>query len=212
MSEVDPWTAGPTAPTWAIVMRCVLARAPLAMGMLAGFVSACTPSSTTGGAPSAESAVPSAPACASASNAALQAQPTSCVIPPRADEPAESKTSSSVDGAPLAICSTAPMTGVYRDGRCATGPDDVGVHVVCAKVTEEFLRFTVARGNDLVTPARGFPGLRAGDRWCLCAARWAEAEAAGVAPPVVLEATEARALRTIPRRYLDARALHGTKL
>ena len=103
------------------------------------------------------------------------------------------------------------MTGVYRDGRCATGPDDVGVHVVCAKVTDEFLRFTVARGNDLVTPARGFPGLRAGDRWCLCAARWAEAEAAGVAPPVVLEATEARALRTIPRRDLDARALRSTQ-
>ena len=157
--------------------------------MLAGFVSACTPSAT----------------------AAPQEQPTSCVIPPAAADPAQSTTASSVDGAPLATCSTAPMTGVYRDGRCATGPDDVGVHVVCAKVTEEFLRFTVARGNDLVTPARGFPGLRDGDRWCLCAARWAEAEAAGVAPPVVLEATEARALRTISRRDLDARALRGTK-
>jgi uncharacterized protein (DUF2237 family) len=132
-------------------------------------------------------------------------------MPPRADERASDKTARSVDGAPLATCSTAPMTGVYRDGRCATGPDDVGVHVVCAKVTEEFLRFTVARGNDLVTPARGFPGLRAGDQWCLCAARWAEAEAAGVAPPVVLEATEARALRTIPRSNLDAHAFSGTK-
>jgi uncharacterized protein (DUF2237 family) len=103
------------------------------------------------------------------------------------------------------------MTGIYRDGRCATGPDDVGVHVVCAKVTEEFLHFTVAHGNDLVTPARGFPGLHAGDRWCLCAARWTEAESAGVAPPVVLEATEARALRTISRRDLDARALRGNE-
>lgn len=99
------------------------------------------------------------------------------------------------------------MTGVYRDGRCATGPDDHGVHVVCAKITDEFLRFTAARGNDLVTPARGFPGLHAGDRWCLCAARWAEAEAAGVAPPVILEATDSAGLRTLTRRALEAHAI-----
>ena len=167
-----------------------------AFGALAGFVLACTPAPT----PTTSNTPASAP------SAALLATPASCVIPPRAEKPARD-TASSVDGAPLATCSTEPMTGVYRDGRCATGPDDVGVHVVCAKVTDEFLRFTASRGNDLMTPARGFPGLRAGDRWCLCAARWSEAESAGVAPPVVLDATEMSALRTIPRRDLEARAL-----
>ncbi len=135
--------------------------------------------------------------------------PSSCVIPPavvRGDNPAAPRPAS-VAGGELATCSTAPMTGVYRDGRCATGPDDVGVHVVCARVTDAFLRFTSARGNDLSSPARGFPGLRAGDRWCLCAARWQEAEAAGVAPPVVLEATEAAALRTLSRESLEEHAL-----
>lgn len=175
-------------------------------GLLTGFISACTPP-TTGGAPSA---APPSSSTGSPSNATLSASPSSCVIPPRADL-ARDKAASSVDGAPLVLCSTAPMTGVYRDGRCATGPDDAGVHVVCAKVTEEFLRFSVARGNDLVTPSRGFPGLRPGDRWCLCAARWAEAEAAGVAPPVVLEATDSAALRTIARRTLDVHALQSTK-
>ena len=187
-----------------------LARAPATFAVLAAVVGACAPGPATGNAPSA-SALSSAPARADVPNPALPGAPASCVIPPRADEPAEGKTATNVDGAPLATCSTAPMTGVFRDGRCATGPGDVGVHVVCAELTDEFLRFTVARGNDLVTPARGFPGLRAGDRWCLCAARWAEAEAAGVAPPVVLEATEARALRTFPRRHLDTRALRSAK-
>ena len=178
-----------------------LAPALATLGALVSFVSivsACTPSPATRAAPSAQSSVASA-------------EPSSCVIPPRADKPVQEKTASNVDGAPLATCSTAPMTGVYRDGRCATGPDDVGVHVVCAEMTDAFLRFTVAAGNDLVTPARGFPGLHAGDRWCLCAARWADAEAAGVAPPVVIEATEAKALETIPRRDLAARTIGHTK-
>jgi uncharacterized protein (DUF2237 family) len=132
---------------------------------------------------------------------------SSCALPPRAVPVETTRASTSIDGAPLATCSTQPLTGVYRDGRCATGPDDVGVHVVCARVTDEFLGFSKGRGNDLVTPRGEFPGLRAGDRWCLCAARWAEAEAAGVAPPVALDATEAAATRTIPRAMLESHAL-----
>jgi len=99
-------------------------------------------------------------------------------------------------GGDLASCSMQPVTGFYRDGCCRTGPGDVGLHVVCAVVTDEFLRFSLARGNDLVTPMPhyGFPGLRPGDRWCLCAARWKEALEAGVAPPVVLEASHFSAL------------------
>lgn len=99
-------------------------------------------------------------------------------------------------GTELEPCGLEPRTGFFRDGCCRTGPDDDGVHVVCAVVTAEFLAFSRAQGNDLITPAPqwGFPGLRPGDRWCLCASRWAEALEAGVAPPVVLAATHARAL------------------
>ncbi|ALF56013.1 hypothetical protein ACX27_29270 [Nostoc piscinale CENA21] len=99
-------------------------------------------------------------------------------------------------GTDLEVCCTSPMTGYYRDGYCNTGGQDFGMHVVCAQVTEEFLEFTKSRGNDLSTafPEYNFPGLRPGDRWCLCAARWQEAMEAGYAPPVVLEATHARAL------------------
>ena len=99
-------------------------------------------------------------------------------------------------GTDLEVCCTSPMTGYYRDGYCNTGGQDFGMHVVCASVTVEFLDFTKSRGNDLSTPVPeyNFPGLRPGDRWCLCAARWQEAMDAGVAPPVVLEATHARAL------------------
>ena len=102
-------------------------------------------------------------------------------------------------GGELELCGTDPMTGFRRDGCCDTDADDAGVHTVCAVVTEEFLRFTVEVGNDLVTPRPelGFPGLRPGDRWCLCAGRWAEAHRAGVAPPVVLAATHARSLEWI---------------
>jgi uncharacterized protein len=107
-------------------------------------------------------------------------------------------------GEPLACCGTAPMTGFYRDGYCRTGRDDLGSHVVAAIVTRDFLDFTRAQGNDLETPhpAYGFPGLKPGDRWCLCALRWKEAEAAGVAPPVRLDATHARALDYIPLETL----------
>jgi hypothetical protein len=110
-------------------------------------------------------------------------------------------------GGELATCSTAPLTGFYRNGCCDTGPQDRGSHVVCAQVTAELLAFSRARGNDLITPRPeyDFPGLKPGDRWCLCATRWREALEAGVAPPVVLAATHEAALRFVTleelRRY-----------
>lgn len=99
-------------------------------------------------------------------------------------------------GQPLQLCSTDPMTGFFRDGCCNTGPHDRGRHVVCARVTEEFLTYTRAQGNDLSTPipAYNFPGLQPGDQWCLCAMRWQEALEAGAAPGVVLASTHERAL------------------
>lgn len=99
-------------------------------------------------------------------------------------------------GGVLESCSLDPVTGFHRDGCCATGSDDVGSHTVCAVMTEAFLAFSRERGNDLSTPVPryGFPGLRPGDRWCLCAPRWQEAFKAGAAPFVALQATEASAL------------------
>lgn len=112
-------------------------------------------------------------------------------------------------GGMLEACCTSPMTGFYRTGRCDTGPEDVGRHVVCARVTAAFLAFSSARGNDLSTPApaSGFPGLRPGDKWCLCAARWKEAFDAGVAPPVVLGATHEAALEIVSLSDLKRHAL-----
>ncbi|RAM53024.1 DUF2237 domain-containing protein [Mastigocladus laminosus UU774] len=112
-------------------------------------------------------------------------------------------------GEPLEVCCTSPMTGFYRDGVCSTGAGDFGVHVVCAEVTEEFLAFTKSRGNDLSTPvpAFDFPGLKPGDRWCLCASRWKEALDAGVAPPVVLSATHASAVEHVSLNELKQHAL-----
>lgn len=102
-------------------------------------------------------------------------------------------------GGPLQECGRSPLTGFHRDGCCRTGPEDRGVHSVCARMTEEFLEFSAAQGNDLSTPRPelGFPGLRPGDRWCLCAARWQEACDAGLAPPVILEATHEDTLRIV---------------
>jgi len=104
-----------------------------------------------------------------------------------------------VFGEPLESCSEDPLTGFFRDGCCNTGPGDRGTHVVCARMNDEFLAYTKSRGNDLSAPvpAAGFPGLKAGDRWCLCAARWREALAAGVAPRVVLRATHEGALELV---------------
>ncbi|MEM7065295.1 MAG: DUF2237 domain-containing protein [Cyanobacteria bacterium P01_B01_bin.77] len=108
-------------------------------------------------------------------------------------------------GENLQVCCTSPMTGFYRDGTCNTGPNDLGSHVVCAQVTEEFLGYTKAQGNDLSTPRPmyQFPGLKPGDCWCLCAARWKEAYDDGVAPKVVLEATHEAALGTVPLDILQ---------
>lgn len=112
-------------------------------------------------------------------------------------------------GEELVDCSTRPLTGFFRDGCCRTDARDLGRHVVCAQMTEEFLRYSVSRGNDLVTPMpeHGFPGLKPGDRWCLCAARWKEARDAGVAPPVFLRSTERSALEVIDLDVLKERAL-----
>lgn len=100
-------------------------------------------------------------------------------------------------GGELEPCSLDPVTGFYRDGCCNTGADDAGVHTVCALVTDQFLAFSRAQGNDLSTPRLGFQGLQAGDRWCLCAPRWQEALDAGQAPAVVLEATHAATLEWV---------------
>jgi uncharacterized protein (DUF2237 family) len=112
-------------------------------------------------------------------------------------------------GEPLLPCSEQPMTGFFRDGCCNTSPEDLGRHVVCIRVTAEFLEFSRSRGNDLSTPNLefGFAGLRPGDQWCLCAARWQEALEAGAAPHVVLQATHAAALRVVQLRDLKQYAL-----
>jgi len=106
------------------------------------------------------------------------------------------ETSKNVLGTELQECSTNSMTGFYRDGCCNTGPMDRGTHTVCAEVNEEFLKFTKSQGNDLSTPRPeyNFPGLKPGDRWCLCVLRWLEAHKAGKAPAIVLEATHSKTL------------------
>lgn len=111
-------------------------------------------------------------------------------------------------GEPLTACSTQPMTGFFRDGCCNTGREDRGSHTVCAIVTDAFLAFSKASGNDLSTPMPdyGFPGLKAGDRWCLCAPRWHEAFQAGKAPRVLLQATHEGALAHCGLAELKAHA------
>lgn len=123
-------------------------------------------------------------------------------------EDAKSDDPQNVLGTALEICGCHPMTGWFRDGTCRTDDRDRGRHVVCAHMTVEFLAFTRARGNDLSTPipAAGFPGLKPGDTWCLCAVRWREAAEAGMAPPVRLEATEASALKVIDLDLLKRHA------
>jgi uncharacterized protein len=115
---------------------------------------------------------------------------------------AESK---NVLGSQLETCCTSPMTGFYRNGVCETGELDSGRHVVCAQVTDEFLAFTKSQGNDLSTPMPeyNFPGLKAGDCWCLCASRWREAWLAGFAPPVVLAATHSKTLEYVSLEVLQ---------
>ncbi len=118
-------------------------------------------------------------------------------------------TQRNVLGTELQPCSFDPMTGYYRTGCCESRGDDPGMHVVCAVMTEEFLAFSKSRGNDLSTPAPqyGFPGLKGGDQWCLCASRWQEAFEAGCAPQVVLEATHVSALEFCDLSALKSRAV-----
>lgn len=134
------------------------------------------------------------------------------VFTPPADEEALKmllETPLNVLGGPLEVCGTRPLTGFHRDGCCATGLADRGLHTVCAQVTDAFLRFSRERGNDLSTPRPEFrfPGLKEGDRWCLCAARWREAHEAGCAPRVALRATHRATLLVVDLAALKAHAL-----
>ena len=171
-----------------------LMRLP-AVALLTGLaVAGCEPTRTVRSeSPAApKEAVPSETAEPACAPGAAATSPDSCLG--SAGEPKRSG-SPNVLGAPLQPCPSAHQTGFYRDGFCNTGADDAGLHVVCVRVTDDFLTFSKGRGNDLVTPRGGFPGLRPGDGWCLCARRWQEAFEAGVAPPVVLESTHQAALK-----------------
>jgi uncharacterized protein len=112
-------------------------------------------------------------------------------------------------GEPLKSCSMKPLTGFYRDGCCNTGEDDVGLHLVCTKVTSDFLAHQRSVGNDLITPVPHyrFPGLTPGDRWCLCVQRWKQSLEAGCAAPVILEATHISALEFVDLEDLEKHAL-----
>jgi len=116
---------------------------------------------------------------------------------------------SNVFGRELQCCCRSPLTGFYRDGFCQTGPGDTGLHTVCVEMTDEFLAFSKARGNDLSTPVPEyeFPGLKAGDRWCLCMTRWTEALEAGMAPKVSLEATHISVLEFVDLETLKKYAV-----
>lgn len=109
-------------------------------------------------------------------------------------------------GTPLVPCSYDPLTGYFRDGCCTTDAHDHGSHVICAKVTQAFLDFSLQQGNDLITPRPEFrfAGLKSGDRWCLCALRWKQAYEAGAAPPVILESTHVRALDYVTLAQLQS--------
>lgn len=127
-------------------------------------------------------------------------------VGPEEHERAEER---NVLGGPLEPCGMDPVTGFYRDGRCSTGPQDVGSHTVCAVVTREFLAHQVSVGNDLTTPRPEwrFPGLTPGDRWCVVAVRWLQAYEDGAACPVILAATHERALDMVPLAYLREHAV-----
>lgn len=122
---------------------------------------------------------------------------------------AQQDDSINVLGETLRPCSHVPITGFYRDGCCNTGDEDKGKHTVCVEMTTKFLEFSKMRGNDLSTPRPefGFPGLNPGDRWCLCADRWVEADAYDMAPYVILQSTHINSLETIPFAILRAKAL-----
>ena len=115
------------------------------------------------------------------------------------------KPARNVLGEPMEICCEKPLTGFYRNGRCDTGPDDLGVHTVCIRATTEFLEYSSSVGNDLSTPMTeyGFPGLQEGDRWCLCLARWKQAYNAGKAPQIYLASTHEASLELVPLKVLQ---------
>lgn len=117
-----------------------------------------------------------------------------------------------VYGKALENCCLDPLTGFYRNGLCATGVDDHGTHIVCARVTDAFLEYSLQQGNDLITPRPefNFPGLKAGDKWCLCISRWMEAIKAGVAPPISLAATHEKALEYVSLEVLEAHDIKRT--
>ena len=116
-----------------------------------------------------------------------------------------------VFGGPLSICCNNPMTGYFRDGLCRTVSNDVGTHTVCAIMTDEFLQFSASQGNDLITPIPyyQFPGLKPGDRWCLCITRWIQAEKASKAPKIILEATHEKSLEYVELDTLVKYAFKG---
>ena len=123
-------------------------------------------------------------------------------------DPDKPSSARNVLGSELTGCCDSPATGFYRDGYCHTGPQDVGSHTVCVKVTQEFLDFSFQSGNDLITPHPefDFPGLKPGDRWCVCVARWREAFEAGAAPQVLLTATHEKALEVVTLDQLKRHA------
>ena len=123
----------------------------------------------------------------------------------KTNTPFEGPTAVNLKGEPLSVCSTDPLTGYFRDGRCTTDARDRGSHTVCATMTDAFLTYSKSRGNDLMTPSPRyrFPGLKPGDKWCLCAARWYEAYRADVAPTVHLDATHKAALRIVPKEAME---------
>jgi uncharacterized protein len=142
-------------------------------------------------------------------NAVVATEPQAqkaCIMPQVTKPPAGAL---NVLGRPLVSCSLDPVTGFQRSGVCQTGAEDTGSHVICAELTQSFLDFTVSRGNDLVTPKPewNFPGLKAGDNWCLCASRWKEALLAGVAPAVHLDRSHEKALRFVTLKQLEAHAV-----
>jgi uncharacterized protein (DUF2237 family) len=132
-------------------------------------------------------------------------QMNGCATAYTADMKTDSPPARNVFSEPLVPCSFNPVTGFFRDGCCKTSAEDAGTHVICAVMTDEFLDFSKSRGNDLGTPLPdwGFPGLKAGDQWCLCALRWKEAYLADAAPDVILESTNYSALDIIPLEILQ---------
>ena len=142
----------------------------------------------------------------------VQAEP-SCILDQCDNaEVTPTSTQQSVLEQPLKPCGTAPITGFFRDGFCHTNDQDRGIHVVCAELTTEFLSYTKLQGNDLSTPKPqyNFPGLKPGDHWCLCAARWKQAHQAGVAPNVVLDATHTKTLQIVPLSDLLLKSTEAT--